>query len=65
MVCDVPKLKIKSGREKLTYGSIMLVSVYLSIDYVAEANWPNLNDVINFFFLEFAKGFVESVKMPS
>jgi hypothetical protein len=44
---DVPKLKENSKFEYMTYGLLMLISVYLGLDYVLELHWPNLTNLVH------------------
>ncbi|CAM4138327.1 hypothetical protein L1N85_05870 [Paenibacillus alkaliterrae] len=60
---DGPKLKRKSLRERAAYGVIVLAAVYLSIDYVWETDWPNLNELVDLVLSEPAKRIVKSVKV--
>lgn len=64
-VYDGPKLNHKNGRERFAYGLLMTASLYLSIDYLLEQHFPNLVDVVHFFFKESAKHIVEAIKLPS
>ncbi|MFP3123760.1 hypothetical protein OH784_13575 [Ectobacillus funiculus] len=64
LVYDVRKWKQVSVRERFIYGALMLATVYLSLIYVMDKSWLNLNDLINFLFSEPAKRIVESVKAP-
>ncbi|MEC1903559.1 hypothetical protein ACQKGA_29435 [Priestia megaterium] len=62
---DGPKLKQKNRRERITYGAIMLVTVYLSLDYVFELGWPNFIELINLVLSDVSKKIVESLKVPA
>ncbi|UUZ84239.1 hypothetical protein LJK88_11245 [Paenibacillus sp. P26] len=62
---DGPKLKYTSGREKLVYGMLMTAALYPCLIFVLELNWPNLDELVDFFFKNPAKRIVESVKLPS
>jgi len=62
---DVPKLKQETRKVRFIYGGIMLMSFYLSIDYVFEAGWPNFIELIDFVLGDAAKNIVESLKVSA
>ena len=64
-VYDGLNLKHASSKVRFVYGILMIASLYLSLIYVLELRWPNLDELVNFFLKEPAKRIVESVKLPS
>ncbi|MDQ8733522.1 hypothetical protein [Paenibacillus sp. LHD-38] len=64
-VSDGPKWKKFGPRERIAYSVIMTVAVYLSVDFVADMNLPNLDELLNVFLADPAKRIVESIKLPS
>ena len=64
-VYDGLNLKHASSKVRFVYGMLMFASLYLSLIYVLELRWPNLDELVNFFLKEPAKRIVESVKLPS
>ncbi|AJY73539.1 hypothetical protein [Paenibacillus beijingensis] len=62
---DFSKWKQACLRDRLAYGALILPMLYLGILYVTEMPWPNLDELVHFFFAEPAKRIVETVKLPS
>lgn len=46
-VFELNKWKQYQKRERLAYLGIMILAGYLSIIYITELPWPNLNDLID------------------
>ncbi|UKS28249.1 hypothetical protein LOZ80_04750 [Paenibacillus sp. HWE-109] len=65
LIYDLPKWKRGFHRDRLVYGAFILPILYLSIIYVADAPWPNLDELIRIFFSNPAKHIVELVELPS
>ena len=49
-VFELTKWKQYQKRERLSYLGIMIIAGYLSIIYITELPWPNLDDLINVVF---------------
>ena len=64
-VYDGLNLKHASSRVRFVYGILMIASLYLSLIYVLELRWPNLDELVHFFLKDPAKRIVELVKLPS
>lgn len=62
---DGLNLKQASSRVRSVYGILMIASLYPSLIYVLELRWPNLDELIYFFFKDPAEKIVESIKVPS
>jgi len=39
-IADIQRLRKQRGRELAVYSSVVLISVYLSIDFAWDLNWP-------------------------
>lgn len=64
--CDGPKLKDKNRqRERFAYGLLMAATLYLSLIFVLELDWPTLYEPVRFFLKIPAMRIVETVKLPS
>lgn len=61
---DVKKLKKSNRRERVVYGVLMIPIVYLSLIYVMDLAWPNLDELFHFFFSKPAHQIVEALKVP-
>ncbi|MDF2652575.1 MAG: hypothetical protein K0Q73_8380 [Paenibacillus sp.] len=62
---DGLNLKQASSRVRSVYGILMIASLYLSLIYVLDLRWPNLDELVHFFLKDPAKKIVESIKVPS
>ncbi|WP_373232711.1 hypothetical protein [Cohnella sp.] len=62
---DVSKLKQLGGREITAYTALLLLSVYLGIDYVMDLKWPFIEEAANFFLSKPAERIVKLLKVPS
>ena len=52
LVYDGLNLKHASSKVRFVYGILMIASLYLSLIYVLELRWPNLDELVNFFLKE-------------
>ncbi|MBY9077937.1 hypothetical protein KIH86_10385 [Paenibacillus sp. HN-1] len=50
LAADAPKVMKSPPKERIAYISIMLLGVYLSVDFVLEKHWPDLNTIIDYIF---------------
>lgn len=63
---DGPKLKNMSRqRERIAYGLLMAGTLYLSLIFLFDLNWPNLDDLVHSVLKIPAKRIVETFKLPS
>lgn len=62
LLYDVPKLKQKNRRERISYGMLMIPIMYLSLVYVMDLAWPTLDELVHFFFAKPAQQIVEAIK---
>jgi hypothetical protein len=60
---DVPKLKLSKSRERIVYGMLFIPTLYLSLIYMLDLGWPNLNDLVHFFFSKPAHQIVDAIKV--
>ncbi|MCL7748316.1 hypothetical protein [Halalkalibacter alkaliphilus] len=53
--------RLKKSEKKVTYIYLFLIviSLFLSTDYILDANWPNLKDLVRAVFLKPAEQIVE------
>ncbi|MEW9698579.1 hypothetical protein [Paenibacillus sp. SI8] len=62
---DVSRLKKLGRREIMAYTAIMLVTVYLSLNYIYNLKWPFLGDFAYFLLGKWAQRIVEFLKVPT
>lgn len=63
---DGPKLKNKSRqRERIVYGFLMAVTLYLSLIFMFDMNLPTLYELVHSVLKIPAKRIVETFKLPS
>ncbi|WP_227935510.1 hypothetical protein [Alkalihalobacillus deserti] len=56
---DLSRLKKSEKRVSYIYTFMIAVSLFLSLDFILDLNWPNLKDLIHAVFLEPAKQITE------
>lgn len=61
---DLPRLKKLGGSGITAYTAMLLLSVYLGIDYVWELKWPFLEEAAMSLFGEPAKLIVKLLTVP-
>ncbi|MBP1989854.1 hypothetical protein [Paenibacillus eucommiae] len=49
LICDFPKFSSACSRDRLVYGAMMVVILYLGFIFVAAKPWPNLDTIFNLF----------------
>ncbi len=62
---DIPKLKQKNRRERISYGMLMVPVMYLSLVYVMDLAWPTLDELVRFFVSKPAQQIVEAIKLTT
>lgn len=62
LLYDVPKLKQKNRRERISYGALTIPIIYLSLVYVMDLAWPTLDELVHFFFSKPAQQIVAAIK---
>ncbi|MEW9700218.1 hypothetical protein [Paenibacillus sp. SI8] len=48
LLYDIPGVKKGQPVERLSYLCIMLITVYLSLDFIMDKHWPDLNTLIDY-----------------
>ncbi len=61
---DFSKLKKLGGREITAYIALLILSVYLGIDYAGDLKWPFLEDAAIYLLGEPAKLIVKLLTVP-
>lgn len=61
---DVPKLKNNKLPERISYWMLMLVSIYLGLNYVLEMNLPNLTNLVNGLLAKPGKHIFDMLHVP-
>ena len=64
-LADIPKLKKLDRREIIAYTFMVLLSVYLGINYVFDLKWPFLEEAAAVLIGEPARRIVEFLRVPS
>lgn len=54
-----------AGRDRAVCAVLLGISVYLGVLYATDADWPNLNDLIDVAFKGTARQIVEAVRKPT
>jgi hypothetical protein len=49
LVCDIPKFRRASRRDRLAYGAMLASLLYLGFLFVTAKPWPNLDTIFNLF----------------
>lgn len=62
---DLSKLKKLNSRGITAYTSLLLLSVYLGIDYAWDLKWPFLEDAASFFLSKTSQVIVKLLTVPS
>lgn len=62
---DKARLKKLGSREISAYTALLLLSVYLGIDYVFDLKWLFIEDAASYLFAEPAKLIVKLLTVPS
>lgn len=62
---DRPRMKKLGGREFAAYTAMLLLSLYLSIDYAWDLKWPFIEDAALYLLGEPAKLIVKLLTIPS
>ncbi|MBD0381033.1 hypothetical protein [Paenibacillus sedimenti] len=64
-LADIPKLKKLGSRERIAYSGMLLLTVYLGINYMLDLRWPFLEEAAAVLIGEPARLIVEFLKVPS
>ncbi|WP_332692617.1 hypothetical protein [Halalkalibacter lacteus] len=51
LLFDLPRLKKNEKRVTYIYSIMIVITFYLSADFIFEAEWPNIRGLINVIFL--------------
>ncbi len=62
-LADLRRIKHSSFRERIIYMMMMIPVLYLSLIFVMDLKWPNLDDLFHSIFANPAKQIVETLKM--
>ncbi|PEF61480.1 hypothetical protein CON35_25055 [Bacillus cereus] len=59
LLYDIPKLKQRNRRERISYGILIIPIIYLSLIYIMDLSWPTLDKLVHFFFFKPAQQIVK------
>jgi hypothetical protein len=58
---EIRHWKQTSFKERVVFGFLLLCSFYLSISYIFNKQWPNINHLMNFIFLRTAESLIKNL----
>lgn len=58
---EIRHWKQTSLKERVVFGSLLLCSFYLSISYIGNKQWPNINHLVDFLFLKTANSLIKNL----
>ncbi|MFC5468869.1 hypothetical protein ACFPPD_09045 [Cohnella suwonensis] len=64
-IADKQKLKKLGGRGIVAYAAMLLLSLYLGIDYALDLKWPFIEDAASFLLGTTAGRIVKLLTVPS
>jgi Kef-type K+ transport system membrane component KefB len=59
---DLSRLKKQQKKARYIYTIIVALSLYVGLDFIFEADWPNIIDLVNVVFLKPAELIIEYLK---
>ncbi|MGP4038441.1 hypothetical protein ACTWP4_00820 [Gracilibacillus sp. D59] len=62
-LADFKRITHSSFRDRIIYMMMMIPVLYLSLIFVMDLKWPNLNELFHSIFSNPAKQIVEALKM--